>query len=193
MAATNTPRIAPLTLEECDEQQREVLRPWTLSDGRIYNLFLTIVRHPDLLRRWYPYGMHVMAKSTLPPRDRELVIMRVAVLNNSGYEWAHHAKISSDVGITDEELLSVIEGPAAQRWTEFERLILLAVDEMKTQTTITDSTYQAIAEHYDVKQIMDLIHTFGAYNMVSMSLNIFGVEVEEEVESLSDFKTRMGS
>jgi len=187
------PRIPPLTLQECDEQQKEVLKAWTLPDGSIYNLFLTTARHPELLRRWYPYGMHVMMKSTLPKRDRELVIMRVSVHNKSDYEWAHHAKVSYSVGISDEELLKVIEGPDADNWTEFERLLLRAVDEMKTQSNITDATYQGLSEQYDVKQMMDLVHTFGAYNLVSMSLNIFGVELEDEVEGLRAFKERLGA
>ncbi|MEH6519380.1 MAG: carboxymuconolactone decarboxylase family protein [Halioglobus sp.] len=193
MTNDSGPRIPPLRLEDCDDQQKEVLRPWTLPDGRIYNLFLTTARHPDLLRRWYPYGMHVMVKSTLPKRDRELVIMRVSVHNQSDYEWAHHAKISHQVGISDEELLRIIEGPSAENWTDFERLLLQAVDEMKTQSTITDATYNGLAAEYDVKQIMDLVHTFGAYNLVSMSLNIFGVELEDEVEGLTAFKERLGS
>ncbi len=186
------PRIPPLSPEECDETQREVLKPWTLPDGRIYNLFLTTARHPDLLRRWYPYGMHVMVKSTLPPRERELVIMRVSVLNNSDYEWAHHARLSHEIGISDEELARVVAGPDADGWTDFERLLLRAADEMKQQTDISDEVWAGLRERYDDKQIMDLIHTFGAYNLVSMSLNIFRVQVEDGLEGLGDFRARLG-
>ena len=192
MADSVVPRIPPLTLEECDDAQREVLKAWTLPDGRIYNLFLTTARHPDLLRRWYPYGMHVMVKSTLPARDRELVIMRVAALNGSDYEWAHHARISRDIGITDAELAAVVEGPGADTWTHFECLLLRAVDEMKLQTNVSDEVWSGLRERYDDRQIMDLVHTFGAYNLVSMSLNIFRVQVEDDFEGLNDFRQRVG-
>ena len=184
MNSKSEPRIPPLALEECDELQREVLKAWTLPDGRIYNLFLTTARHPDLLRRWYPYGMHVMVKSTLPARDRELVIMRVAVLSRSDYEWAHHAKISHEVGITDEELARVVEGPDAEGWTDFERLLLRSVDEMKLTTDISDAVWEGLRTRYDDKRIMDLIHTDLPRQGRSGML-------EEEVEGLSDFCARM--
>ena len=192
MSDADSPRIPPLVLEDCDDAQKEVLKAWTLPNGRIYNLFLTTARHPDLLRRWYPYGMHVMVKSTLPPRDRELVIMRVSVLNNSEYEWAHHARISHDIGIGDEELARVVRGPDDAEWEPFERSLLRAVDEMKRDTNLSDEVWAELRERYDDKQMMDLIHTFGAYNLVSMSLNIFRVQVESDLEGLGDFRRRLG-
>ena len=177
-------RIPSIIPEECTEEQLELMKPWRLPDGSVPNLILAYIHHPDLLKRWFPYGMHVMQKSTLPARHRELIIMRVAWLNESDYEWGHHARLSRAVGITDEELKRVTVGQEAKGWTDFERLLLTAVDEMKFETTIKDDTYEGLSAQYDVKQMLDVIQTFGAYNMVSMSLNIFGIQLEDGVAGL---------
>ena len=177
-------RIKPMTQEECTEEQAEIMKSWRLPDGSVPNLILAFIHHPDLLKRWFPYGMHVMKDSTLPARHRELIIMRVAWLNQSDYEWGHHARLSRAVGITDAELKLVTLGYEAEGWSDFERLLLKAVDEMKLETTIKDETYEGLSAEYSVKQMLDLIQTFGAYNIVSMSLNIFGIQLEEGVGGL---------
>ena len=180
-------RIAPLDMSTATDQQREVIKPWALPDGRVYNLFTTFVKHPDLLRRWYPYGIHVMVKSTLPARDRELIIMRIAWLNNSEYEWGHHRKIANEIGLSDEDLTRVIEGAQADGWDEFDRLLLRAVDEMKSTANMSDEVYDGLAARYDEQQMMDVVHTYGAYNLVSTCLNVFGVQLEADVPGLESF------
>lgn len=180
-------RIPQIPYDDYTDEQKELMKPWKLPDGSVPNLILAFVHHPDMLRRWFRYGMHVMQKSTLPPRHRELIIMRVAWHNQSDYEWGHHALFARQVGISDEELARVIKGPAADGWTDFERYILTAVDEMKFETTIKDETYAALNKEYDIKQMIDLVQTFGAYNMVSMQLNIFGIQLEDGVKGLEEF------
>lgn len=182
------PRIAPLAIDALSSEQQNLLEPWKTPEGRVFNLFLTFVKHPDMLRRWYPYGMHVMLKSTLPTRDRELVIMRTAWLNDANYEWGHHRMMSSTAGVTDEDLRRVTVGANAQGWNDFERLLMTAVDELKFSANLTDETYEAITRTYNEQQIMDLVHTWGAYNLVSTLLNVTGVELEEDVPGLADFK-----
>jgi 4-carboxymuconolactone decarboxylase len=188
MQMKRTERIKPLALEECNEEQLEALKPWSFPDGTSYNLFRTFARHPDMLKRWRPFGMHVMTKSTLPVRDREIIIMRVAWLNRSNYEWGHHAKIALEAGLTEEDLKRVIEGAEAPEWTAFERLLIQATDELKQTASLTDQVYSGLAKEYDEKQMLDLVYTYGAYNMVSTSLNVFGVQLEEGFRGIESFK-----
>jgi 4-carboxymuconolactone decarboxylase len=181
-------RIAPIDIDHATEEQKEVLRPWRTPEGRIYNLFATFVKHPKLLRRWYPYGMHVMMKSTLSDRDREIVIMRIAYLNNADYEWGHHRMIANRIGLTDEDLARVIEGAEADGWNDLDRMLIRAVDEMKVSASLSDEVYDGLADHYSEKQVMDLVHTYGAYNLVSTCLNVFGVQLEDDVPGLEKFQ-----
>src|SRR5215831_17903038 len=96
------PRIAPVPASEWDDETREILENMR-RDGRVYNIFATLAHHPQLLRRWLVFGGHVLSKSTLPARDREIAILRMGWLCRAEYEWGHHVAIGKQVGLTDED------------------------------------------------------------------------------------------
>jgi hypothetical protein len=57
---------------------------------------------------------------------------------------------------------------------------------MKTVDTfafITDATWNALAKRYNRQQLMDVIMTVGNYNLVSMLLKTFGVQLDPGVPS----------
>ncbi len=91
------PRVTPLDISEMSEEQRETL--YRAAGDQPLNIFLTLIRHPKLLKRWTVFGSHVLNKSTLPDRERELAILRIGHLCRSGYEWSQHARIGKDIGL----------------------------------------------------------------------------------------------
>jgi alkylhydroperoxidase family enzyme len=117
--------------------------------------------------------------STLPPRERELVMLRIGWLCQAAYEWSHHSVLGIEAGLTQDELLRIIQGPDAEGWSQFDRTLLRAVDELHEDSFIADDTWEALAERYDTRQLMDLVFTVGQYNLVSMALNSFGVQLDE--------------
>lgn len=174
---SSKPRISPLEESQWDDQQRDVVST-TAVDGRVLNVFKTLVRHPKLLKRWLVFANHVLFKTTLPPRDRELLILRIGWLCRAEYEWGQHVRIAAQCGISEEEIRRVAAGPAADGWEAFEAALLRAVDELRADAIISDTTWQTLADRYNTQQLMDLVFTIGQYNLVSMALNTFGVERE---------------
>jgi 4-carboxymuconolactone decarboxylase len=174
------PRVEPLPATEIDPEIRRLL-----PDGDPINIFRTLANHPKLLKRWLVFGAHVLAKSSLPPRDRELLILRVGWLARAEYEWSRHVPIARSCGVTDEEIERVMQGSDAPGWSDLERALLRAVDELHTDHFITDATWSALSQHYDTKQLMDLVFTVGQYNMVSMALNTLGVQLDPDVTGFS--------
>ena len=134
------------------------------------------MHHPDLLRRWLVFGNHVLGKSTLPAREREIVILRIGYLCRAGYEWGQHVLIGREVGLSDDEIRRIKAGPAADGWSELDRLLLQATDELHGDAHIADTTWAGLERHLSRKQLMDLVFTVGQYNLVSMALNTFGVQ-----------------
>jgi alkylhydroperoxidase family enzyme len=177
----DTPRVAPLDVEEIDAETRA-----RLGDGPVLNIFRTLARHPGLMKRWLVFGNHVLAKSTLPPRERELVILRVGWLCRAGYEWGQHVLIGRNSGLSDEEIDRIADGPEAEGWSAGDRSLIRAADELHADAFISDATWQALAESLSVKQRMDLIFTVGQYNLVSMALNSLGVQPEEGLPRLPE-------
>ncbi len=80
-----SPRVPPLGPEDATDDQRELLG--ALGGEGALNIFKTLARHPGLFRRWMPFGGKLMQGGKLPPRDRELVILRVAWRCQAAYEW----------------------------------------------------------------------------------------------------------
>lgn len=166
-----TPRLAPLSDAELDAETRE-----RFGRGPILNIFRTLAHHPKLLKRWLVFGNHVLARSTLAPRERELAILRIGWLCRAGYEWGQHAVIARDVGLTDAEIERVADGPDAPGWNESERVLLRAVDELRADAFLSDATWNALAKHFTTEQVLDLIFAVGQYQLVSMALNSLGVQ-----------------
>ena len=175
------PRIETIERSEWSEEQREILSPLVRGD-RTINVFKTMWQHPELYRGWRPFFSHILGSTTLPTREREILILRIGWLCGAEYEWGQHARIGRRAGLSDEELRGITEGPAASTWNDFDSALLTAVDELHADAFITDATWNALAERYSKQQLMDLVFTVGQYNLVSMALNSFGVQPEEGLE-----------
>lgn len=174
------PRIQPVDDAARDADVDEVLaRVARLDDGGIPNIFTTLARHPKLLKRWMVFGNHVLSKSTLNPRQRELVILRIGWLCRAEYEWGQHVLIGRRAGLSDEEIERVTAGPDAKGWSSLEAALLRAVDELHEDAFVSDSTWGVLSTALDDRQLMDLVFTVGQYNLVSMALNSLGVQLDE--------------
>lgn len=177
------PRIFPLPESEWTDEIRELLpKASGVSGGKPLNIFTTLVRHPGLYKRWSVFGTHVLFKSTLPPRERELVILRTGWLCKSEYEFGQHSRIGRQCGLTDDEIVRITAGPDAPGWSDGDRLLLRAADELHENKIIGDATWNALRTSWNDQQIMDLIFAIGQYTLVSMFLNTIGVELEEGAE-----------
>jgi alkylhydroperoxidase family enzyme len=167
--------LPPLPVEEWDDELRDLL------GGQPLNIFSTLAHHPKLAKRWLVFGTHVLAKNTLPDRDRELVILRTGWNCRSPYEFGQHVVIGRAAGITDEEIERVTEGPDAAEWSPLEAALLRSADELFADQCVRDDTWAVLAAHYDERQLLDLVFTIGQYALVSMVLNTFRVARDDGV------------
>lgn len=170
---STTLRIPPLPEGEWNDEIRELLP----KGRKPLNIFTTLVRHPGLFKRWSVFGGHILSKSTLPARDRELLILRTGHRCQSPYEFHQHTRIGLDCGVTAEEIQR-LQGPI-EGWSEHDALLLKASDELHDNFLISDETFQKLRGVYNEKQIFDLIFTVGQYTLVSMFLNSVGVQIEQ--------------
>jgi alkylhydroperoxidase family enzyme len=178
-ASSQTPRIPPLPPEEQDEQAKELLDGIRAGNAPASNIFATLVRNPGLFRRWLPFGGKLLGGGKLPARDRELLILRTGWLCDAEYEWAQHREISKAIGISDEEIARVREGPDAPGWEPFDAALLRAADELHADARIGDDTWAGLAATYDEQQLIEVPMLVGHYHMVAFTLNSLGVPLEE--------------
>ena len=106
------PRIQPLTLENSNEDQAKMLKQQQIR-GKPANIFLTMANHEKLAKRWLVFGNHILSKSTLDPREREIAILRIGWLCQAGYEWGQHVVIGKAAGMS--ELAQTPDGQNTKR------------------------------------------------------------------------------
>ena len=181
----DTPRIAPLEPELWDTKLREQMLParpveMGAADAPVFNIFKTLANHSKLAARFARWGDHVLFRSSLPPRDREIAILRVGWRCRATYEWHHHVAIGRDhAGLDDADFARIMAGPEAEDLSARDRWLLRAVDELIDDHCVCDATWAGLSQSYDTAQLMDLVFAVGSYAMVSMALNSFGVQLED--------------
>jgi AhpD family alkylhydroperoxidase len=161
-------RLPPVPHDEWDEDAFAAM-----SQGHKLppsNALGLLAHHPDLAKAFLGFNMHLLGSSTLPKRTRELAVLRVAWRRRCQYEWAQHLLIARRAGVTDEEIAEIRTGADTP--------INRAVDELETDSTLSDATYQALAADLNDRQLMDLVFTVGAYGLLAMAFNTFEVELD---------------
>jgi 4-carboxymuconolactone decarboxylase len=173
------PRITPVKESDWNDVERELLAPIKEAHGSVPNIYRTFVRHPDLFTPRMMFGRHLMQGSSLPARDREILINRIAWLSNAEYEWCAHNRLGRDAGLGDEDLDCIEVGPDAPGLADFDRTLLQATDELFMDAMLANATWDSLSNRYDTHQMMDLVMTVGGYNMLAMALNSFGVPLQD--------------
>jgi alkylhydroperoxidase family enzyme len=180
-----TPRIAPVAIDTCTDEQRAVLEPFA-KQGRLYNIYTTLGHNPAALQAFLSWGSYVLRKSDLNARDRELVILRVGFLCRAGYEWAQHSRLGKQSGLADAEIERIKIGPSATEWNSRDRLLLNATDELHRDYFVGDRTWSALRNVFNERQCMDFVYVIGHYTQVCMILNTFGIQLDADLTADRD-------
>ena len=172
------PRLAPIPVEGRTPAQVAML-----ASRPDYNIYKTLAVHPELYARWSGLGQFVLNGSSLAPRHREMLILRMGWLCQAEYEWAQHARIAtaSNVGMSATDVHRIAEGPRAEGWTDFERTLLQACDEIRYEAMITQPTWMRLRNQYSDQTALDALFTASQYQLVSMALNSLGVQLDPDL------------
>ena len=176
------PRITPLPPEEWDDGVRDALGPLLPPDRAnprdAGSLLATLLRHRPLTEAYLHFNAHLLLRSTLSPRVREVAILRAAVHRDSDYLWTHHVPLAGRAGLTDADIAVIRTGGGASLGDE-DLLVVAAADELDARSTLSDATWSALSEHFTEAQRMDLVFTVGAYHLLAMAVNAFGLGVDD--------------
>ncbi len=190
----DAPRLVPLAPSAWPEGMDEALaalrppnprHPFPSREpGRpkALNALGTLAHHPELARAFHTFNGHILFASTLSPRQRELLVLRVAAVRDAAYEWRQHVVLASDAGITPEEVDRIAEGPDAAGWSGFDRAMVSAVDELLRDARVAAGTWETLAAELEVEQLMDLVFTVGAYDTLAMVFRTFDVPLDDDLQ-----------
>jgi alkylhydroperoxidase family enzyme len=175
------PRYAPLTLAEVSpegqEQVDSIRAAFSIPESRPFpDVSLITLRHPGMFKGQMVLGIELAAKGTIPARERELAILRLALLARAPFEWCEHVDIGKAFGITAEEIERVIDGSEAPGWTAHESAVLRAVEELLADHCIGDATWEVLAKTYDEKQMLEFPMLIGSYLMTALQQNSLKIQ-----------------
>ncbi len=166
------PRIAPLDPPYAPDIATALAKwmpPGAAHDPLV--LFRILHRNPELASRMRVLGAGLLAHGRLPVRDREIVIDRTCARAGCEYEWGvHAAAFGETAGLDPEQIRATVSGDGAP-WPPKERLLLSAVDELHDSARVSPRTWDALAEHYDEPQLLELLVLAGWYRAISQLIN----------------------
>lgn len=165
-AAPRIPLVEPGTRPELAAIEQSIVA----ERGRISALYQALLNSAPLAEGWEKLLTAVRNKSSLPADLREIVILRVAVLNRAPFEFEAHVPIARKAGVAEEKLAALELPRIGEPFSVVERAVLALTDAMTRDVQVPDRLFEPIARHFDARAVTELVATIAAYNMVSRFL-----------------------
>jgi 4-carboxymuconolactone decarboxylase len=126
-------------------------------------------------------GSALIRGSPLPPKLRELAILRVGYISRSAYEVFQHEALARHIGMDEAQIDAIRAGDGASpALGQAERDVMAFVEDIVVNVRASDATLAAVRQHLDISQLVDLIVVTGYYMTVCRLLETSGIEIEEE-------------
>jgi alkylhydroperoxidase family enzyme len=187
------PRIEPLTADQLDADAQAAFRAGMpgaadrfLSGAAdappLPTVLGLLLNHPRVAGPWLTFNNTLLGKPTIEPRQRELLIMRIAWHARAEYEYLQHVRLAQQLGVTDEEIEATTLGADAGSWSPIEADLLNAADELFEDQCISSATWARLSEHFDNTQMMEIAFVVGTYLCLAFVLNSAGVQLDEDLD-----------
>ena len=171
-------RIPPVARLD-DEQASLLARTLTGPDGRPLNLFATMVRWPELMRRVSALGGYFLTRGQLTDTQRELAILRTAALLGSEYELAQHRWIATRLGISADSVRAASEPDALpQSLAEAEVALMRLVGDLVELEQVTEPVWGTAVALLGEDATVEVVLLVGFYRMLAGFIRSVGVEVD---------------
>jgi alkylhydroperoxidase family enzyme len=170
-------RVEYASLEDARRIGRELGIPEAQASRSAFRM---LANHPDLVKHVYGLLVMLSSRNKLPTRLRELVIMRLAWRAGSDYAWFQHYRISTQAGVTPEEIVAVRDWRKSELFGPAERAVLAAADDTTERGKISDAVWAECArELKEPAQLVELVVAIGNWTMFAQLLNSLEVDIEE--------------
>jgi len=180
------PQVRP---EEVTDEMREFLSKWTggVFQGADKNpVLLTFAHHPKLADLFSQFNIHLLSSNTLPVKQRQIAIMRTAWICNATYMWSSHLRTSMRCGLSPDMYAPIKVGADDPYFSDFERVVIRATDELVHDKQISDASWQALMAEWNNQQMLDFLFTVGAYVTIAGVMRSTGAERTPELLELAE-------
>ena len=172
------PRVAPLPEAQWTDEHRKRVAEFIPTVARPGNSFQTLLNVPDLVDRTMTLYRYVSQQSSLPPRIRELLMLRTAWLYGSDILWRERVPSARKAGLGND-LRRIAEGPTAAGWDPFEANLLRVADQLFRNSFVNDSVFSTMATRYNTCNLMDAGLTVADIASIALVYNTLGVQPDD--------------
>src|SRR5262245_20061274 len=174
------PRLGEIERARLSDEQRRIVDEIASGPrGGLRGPSWPWLRSPVLADRAQKLGEFVRFNSTLPPRLFELAVLVTASIWKAQFEWYAHAPLAKKAGLGDEVVDALQRGARPSFAKPDEAAVYEFATELYARRRVSDGTYAAAVVQLGERGVVELVGVLGYYALVSMTLNVFGVEVPD--------------
>ena len=148
--------------------------------GSVLHLYQMLMHSTPVAEGWLNYLTAIRQKTTITGAMRELIIMRVALLNNAPYEADQHAPIALKEGVSQDKLDALSDWRSCELFDAQECAVLAYTDAMTRQIQVPDEVFGAVSALFAPPQLVEITATIAAYNMVSRFLEALQIHSHDK-------------
>lgn len=163
--------IPPGSHPELAAQEAQILA----ARGRVSPLYQVLLHSPAMAQGWEAMLTAVRNRNSLDAAMREMLILRVAVLNRAVFEFDAHVPHAEKAGLSRQKIEALREPVISAVFSDDERRLLRLCDTMTVQIDVPDALFAEVRTRFSDQQLVDLLVTIAAYNMVSRFLVAAGI------------------
>jgi 4-carboxymuconolactone decarboxylase len=147
--------------------------------GTLLKLYRALLHSPSLAESWFQHNNAVRWRTQISGRLREMIIIRIAMLNRAQYIITQHVpKLAAAEGLSEAECAALGDWQNATLFSESDRAVLAYADAMTRDVTVPDEVYARVREHFNERQTVELTVLIGTYNMQSRVIQALQLEPE---------------
>jgi 4-carboxymuconolactone decarboxylase len=172
VAAMTTDRLGPMTMEQMDQAQRTVAQAVIAGPrGALYGPFVPLLRSPELMECAQRMGEYLRYRSAIGTRLSELAILVTARQWNQAVEWAIHAPIAVQTGLSELAVQAIAARRRPDDMKQDEAEVYEFCIELHQHQRVSDATYARVLARHGERAVVDLMGINGYYTFLSMVMN----------------------
>jgi 4-carboxymuconolactone decarboxylase len=149
--------------------------------GGLLNVYKLLLHSPPLAETWLEHVNAVRWKTQLDGRLREIVIIRIAILNRIDYVIQQHVPaLALADGVTLAECEALRDWRASGLFSEKERAVLAYTDAITRDVSVPDAVFDALRGHFNERELVELTVLIGTYNMHNRVMLALGIDLEPQ-------------
>lgn len=150
-----------------DPAKRQIIERVTAERGSVLHLYHMLLHSLPLTEGWLALLTAIRQKLGINGAIREMVIIRVSLINGVDYEAEQHRPIAVREGMSEEQVVALANWETSELFNDTERAALALTDEMTRNVQVKKETLEYVRRAFGDSGSVELVATIATYNMVS--------------------------